>query len=139
MRSDFLLSLVPLAGMAVGVVFCAVADGLGSRRSMTLGHVLLEIASALGGPARGAAPLMLLRAVEGFGFLLVVLPAPGLARSLVDPRRVSAMMGVWRAYMPLAMTLALPFVGMHMPSQNRRGSARRSLCVDRCCADACDG
>jgi cyanate permease len=52
-------------------------------------------------------PLMLLRAAEGFGFLLVVLPAPGLVRSLVEPRRASAMMGWWGAYMPLATALAL--------------------------------
>jgi cyanate permease len=50
---------------------------------------------------------MLLRAAEGFGFLLVVLPAPGLVRSLVEPHRVSAMIGLWGAYMPLATALAL--------------------------------
>src|SRR6185503_1592290 len=63
--------------------------------------------SALGGFAQGASTLMVLRAAEGFGFLLVVLPAPGLVRSLVEPRRVSAMLGFWGAYMPLATALAL--------------------------------
>ena len=106
-QAGFLLSLVQLAGMTVGVVFGVVADALGGRRSMTLGLVLLAIVSALGGLAQGAAPLMLLRAVEGFGFLLVVLPAPGLVRRLVEPQRVSAMMGLWGAYMPLATAVAL--------------------------------
>ena len=106
-QAGFLLSLVQLAGMTTGVVFGVVADSLGSRRSMTLGLVLLAIVSALGGLAQGVAPLMLLRAAEGFGFLLVVLPAPGLVRRLVEPRRVSAMMGLWGAYMPLATALAL--------------------------------
>jgi MFS family permease len=40
-QAGFLLSLVELAGMALGVVFRAVAASLGSRRSMTLGLVLL--------------------------------------------------------------------------------------------------
>jgi MFS family permease len=106
-QAGFLLSLVQLAGMTVGVVFGVLADGLGSRRSMTLGLVLLAIVSALGGLAQGVAPLMLLRATEGFGFLLVVLPAPGLVRTLVEPQRVNAMMGLWGAYMPLATALAL--------------------------------
>src|SRR6187455_2520511 len=61
-QAGFLLSLVQLAGMAVGVVFGVVADGLGSRRSMTLGLVALAIVSALGGLTQGAAPLMVLRA-----------------------------------------------------------------------------
>jgi len=106
-QAGFLLSLVQLAGMTVGVVFGVLADGLGSRLSMTLGLVLLAIVSALGGLAQGVAPLMLLRATEGFGFLLVVLPAPGLVRTLVEPQRVNAMMGIWGAYMPLATALAL--------------------------------
>jgi MFS family permease len=106
-QAGFLLSLVQLAGMTAGVVFGVVADRLGGRRSMTLGLVLLAIVSALGGFAQGASTLMVLRAAEGFGFLLVVLPAPGLVRSLVEPRRVSAMLGFWGAYMPLATALAL--------------------------------
>jgi CP family cyanate transporter-like MFS transporter len=106
-QAGFLLSLVQLAGMTAGLVFGVVADGLGSRRSMTLGLVLLTIVSALGGLAQGVAPLMLLRALEGFGFLLVVLPAPGWVRRLVAPARVSAMLGLWGAYMPLATAVAL--------------------------------
>jgi MFS family permease len=120
-QAGFLLSLVQLAGMTAGVVFGVVADGLGSRRSMTLGLALLAIASALGGLAQGAAPLMLLRAAEGFGFLLVVLPAPGLVRSLVEPRRVSAMMGLWGAYMPLATALALLFGPLAIAAIGWRG------------------
>ncbi len=107
LQAGFLLSLVQLAGMTAGAVFGVVADSIGSRRSMTLGLVLLAVVSALGGLAQAVAPLMLLRAAEGFGFLLVVLPAPGLVRGLVEPRRVSAMMGLWGAYMPLATALAL--------------------------------
>ena len=52
-QAGFLLSLVQLAGMTLGVVFGVVADTLGSRRSMTLGLVLLAIVSALGGLTRG--------------------------------------------------------------------------------------
>ncbi len=106
-EAGFLLSLVQLAGMAAGVAFGVVADGLGLRRSMLLGLCVLAAASAAGGAAPGVAALMLLRAVEGFGFLLVVLPAPGLVRQLVPPQRVSAMLGLWGAYMPLATALAL--------------------------------
>lgn len=106
-QAGFLLSLVQLAGMTAGAVFGVVADGLGLRRSMLLGLALLALASVLGGFAPGVGVLMLLRAVEGFGFLLVVLPAPGLVRRLVAPQQVSRMLGLWGAYMPLATALAL--------------------------------
>jgi MFS transporter, CP family, cyanate transporter len=106
-QAGFLLSMVQLAGMSAGAVFGVLADGLGLRRSMLLGLALLVAASSAGALAQGASALMALRALEGFGFLLVVLPAPGLVRRLVPPARMSAMLGVWGAYMPLATTLAL--------------------------------
>jgi predicted MFS family arabinose efflux permease len=106
-QAGFLLSLVQAAGMSLGLVFGTVADGLGLRRSMILGLCVLGVASLLGGAATDVPALMLLRALEGFGFLLVVLPAPGLVRQLLPPGRVTAMLGVWGAYMPLATALAL--------------------------------
>jgi MFS family permease len=107
LQAGFLLSLVQLAGMSVGVVFGVLADGLGLRRSMLCGLLVLTAASALGGWARDVPVLMWLRAVEGFGFLLVVLPVPGLIRQFVARERLSAMLGIWGAYMPLATALAL--------------------------------
>ena len=106
-EAGFLLSLVQAAGMTMGVAFGAVADGLGLRRSMVVGLCVLALASLLGGAATGVPALMGLRALEGFGFLLVVLPAPGLVRQLVPPHRMQTMLGVWGAYMPLATALAL--------------------------------
>jgi MFS family permease len=106
-QAGFLVSLMQLAGMVFGLAFGVLADGIGARRSMVLGLTVLAAASALGAAANGVAPLMLLRAAEGFGFLLAVLPAPGLVRRLVAPRRVNAMLGLWGAYMPLATALAL--------------------------------
>ncbi len=106
-QAGFLLSLVQLAGMTAGLAFGVVADGLGPRRSMACGLVVLAAASAAGGFAHGPAGLMALRALEGFGFLLVVLPAPGFVRALVAPERASSFIGLWGAYMPLATALAL--------------------------------
>ncbi len=106
-QAGFLLSLVQAAGMTLGVAFGALADGLGGRRSMLLGLAVLALASAGGGAATGVGALLALRAVEGFGFLLVVLPAPGLLRALAAPQAVNRLLGLWGAYMPLATALAL--------------------------------
>ncbi len=107
LQAGFLLSLVQVAGMTLGVAFGALADGLGARRSMLLGLLLLACLSALGGAVHSVPMLMALRALEGFGFLLVVLPAPGLMRQLVAPERVNRMMGLWGTYMPFGAALAL--------------------------------
>src|SRR4249920_446247 len=107
LQAAFLLSMVQGAGMCAGVAFGALADALGLRRSMLIGLAVLAVASVLGGASEHVALLLALRAVEGFGFLLVVLPAPGLVRRLVPPERTSLMLGVWGAYMPLATASAL--------------------------------
>jgi MFS family permease len=84
-QAGFLLSVVQGAGMALGLVLGAWADSLGGRRSMALGLLLVGGASFAGGAAQGASAaawLLASRVLEGLGFLLVVLPAPGLVRAL---------------------------------------------------------
>ena len=106
-QAGFLLSLVQMAGMLLGIGVGLAADGLGARRSMLIGLLVLALASALGGAARDVFALMLLRACEGFGFLLVVLPAPGLIRRLVAPQRMNLMLGLWGTYMATGAAAAL--------------------------------
>ena len=106
-EAGFLLSLVQLAGLALGLVVGLAADGLGLKRTMVAGLLLVGVASMAGGWATSAASLLSLRAVEGLGFLAASMPAPGLIRRLVPAERLSGMLGVWGAYMPFATALAL--------------------------------
>lgn len=106
-QAGFLLSLVQLAGMTLGLAAGLAADGLGLKRTMIGGLLLLSGASVLGGGAADAHGLMALRAAEGMGFLLASMPAPALIRRLVDPGRMSGMLGLWGAYMPVGTALAL--------------------------------
>lgn len=107
LQAGFLLSLVQLAGMAGGLLLGLAADRIGPRRSLLGGLWLLAAASAAGGAMQGVAALLVLRAIEGVGFLLVVLPAPGLVRRLATPGRSAATLGLWGSYMPLATALVL--------------------------------
>lgn len=106
-QAGFLLSLVQLAGMTLGLAIGAAADSIGPRRTMVLGLVILSLASLLGGAAGSPEILLTLRAVEGVGFLLACLPAPGLIRRLVEPARLNPMLGFWSAYMPIGTSAAL--------------------------------
>jgi MFS family permease len=106
-EAGFLLSLVQLAGMTAAIAVGAWADSLGLKRSMVLGLAILAVASVGGGLASGPAPLLALRAIEGFGFLLVVLPAPALVRELAPPGRINQVLGLWGAYMPFGTALGL--------------------------------
>ena len=106
-QAGFLLSLVQLGGMTLGLVAGLAADSLGLKRTMVAGLVILSAAGFAGAGVHEASQLLALRAVEGFGFLLASMPAPGLIRRLVTPRRLRVSMGLWGAYMPLGTALAL--------------------------------
>jgi MFS family permease len=106
-QAGFLLSLVQVAGMALGLLVGLGVDNLGLRRSVLTGLLLLAGASLLGGWSRSPETLLLLRGIEGLGFLLVAMPAPSLIRLLVQPEHMNAMFGLWGAYMPLGTALAL--------------------------------
>ncbi|MEO8249100.1 MAG: MFS transporter [Burkholderiales bacterium] len=106
-EAGFLLSLVQVAGMAFGIFAGLAADSVGLKRCMLAGLVTLSVAGMAGGFATAALPLLVLRAVEGFGFLLAVMPAPGLIRRLVARERLNTMLGLWSCYMPLGTALAL--------------------------------
>lgn len=106
-EAGFLLSLVQLAGMALGLLVGVAADGVGLKRTMVAGLALTGVASALGAWATSATALLVLRAFEGLGFLLASMPAPALIRRVVEPTRVARMLGLWGAYMPVATAGAL--------------------------------
>lgn len=106
-QAGFLLSAVQVASMTLGLAVGLSADSLGLRRSMLMGLALLSVASISGGCVANANGLLFLRALEGLGFLLVVMPAPALIRRTVDASQLSARMGWWGTYMPTGSALAL--------------------------------
>ena len=107
-EAGFLLSLVQVAGMVLGLVGGAFADRLGLRQTAVTGLLLLGLGSFGGALGTGVNTLLAARALEGIGFLMVVLPCPGLLRQLVQGvASTGRWMGVWGAYMPLGASLGL--------------------------------
>ncbi|KQP14745.1 CynX/NimT family MFS transporter [Pseudorhodoferax sp. Leaf267] len=106
-QAGFLVSMVQLAGMGLGLLVGLAGDGLGLRRCMLTGLLVLSAASVAGGFVHDATGLLALRACEGFGFLLAVTPGPSLIRRSVASGDLDAKLGLWGAYMPLGTALAL--------------------------------
>lgn len=106
-QAGFLLSMVQLAGLSLGLAVGLAADGLGLRRTLLAGLWLLSGASLAGGFVASVPALLALRALEGLGFLLAVMPAPGLIRRLVPAGRLSLRLGMWGTCMPVGTALAL--------------------------------
>lgn len=105
-QAGFLLSLTQLAGMLAGVMIGVFSDGLGLRRSIISGQMILCVASVIGMGARQPDELLMLRALEGLGFLLTTLPTPGLIRQLVSRERLALHLGLWGCYVAIGTSIA---------------------------------
>lgn len=106
-ESGFLLSLVQMGGMTLGLLVGLVAQKIGLRRCVIIGLALLSISSACGALVATKGALLLFRALEGCGFLMVVMPGPALIKRLVPADQLNRIMGVWGTYIPTATVIAL--------------------------------
>ncbi len=108
--SGFLLSIIQLAGMSLGLPIGLMAERIGLRRCILSGLGIIAIASTLGALFDAITLVLLFRAIEGCGFLMVALPAPPMIRRLVSPASLSRVMGLWSCHMPIG-TITVLIVG----------------------------
>ena len=106
-QAGFLISMVQFAAMVLGLVVGLVSDRLGLRRVMVGGLTLVTLAGLAGGFSTDPRMLLLLRALEGLGFLMAVTPGPSLIRRGAAAPSLQARLGQWGAYMPLGSAMAL--------------------------------
>ena len=106
-ESGFLLSLVQVGGMTLGVLVGLMAEKIGLRRCILSGLAMLAFSSLAGPVLSGKTALFVFRGIEGVGFLMVVMPAPGMIRRLVEPAYLSRLLGLWGCYIPIGTVLAL--------------------------------
>ena len=110
-EAGFLLSLVQLAGMTLGLLAgwwrmpSACAGACSPGWPSWRWRARWAVWSGAGCPFGGF--LLVLRALEGVGFLMAVMPGPGLIRSAGAAEAEKSAMGMWGAYMPLGVALAL--------------------------------
>ena len=105
--SGFLLSAVQIGGLLLGLPIALVAERIGLRRCVLAGLTILALSSALGAWLNDSLLILVCRATEGCGFLMVAMPIPALIRRLVPPDRLSPIMGLWGCYMPLGTVVIL--------------------------------
>lgn len=110
-----LISCFALVGAVAGAPIGLAVDRIGAERMIASGLLLQAAGSAIGGLAPGANLLLTMRALEGFGFLGVIVAAPPLIYALAPKRKLDRAMAIWATFMPVGMTvimLASPLLGL---------------------------
>lgn len=104
---SWMVSLFMIAPAFIGLVAGSIIDRFDPGRMMIAGLVIMALAGALGAWAPSTGMLFVSRALESVGYLVAVLPGPSLIARLIEPARLRAWLGIWSAYMPAGMGLAL--------------------------------
>lgn len=110
-----LISCFALVGAVAGAPIGLAVDRIGAERMIASGLLLQAAGSAIGGMSPGASLLLTMRALEGLGFLGVIVAAPPLIYALAPKRKLDRAMAIWATFMPVGMTvimLASPLLGL---------------------------
>ena len=106
-ESGWLLSVIQLVGATSSVLLGFVIGQIGPRTSLLTGLLVTAISSLAGGWASSGTQLLILRILEGLGFVLIVLPGPGLLRQFVHPRKINLWVGYWGGFMGAGVGMAM--------------------------------
>ena len=105
--AGWLTSIYYAIGAVVAVAVGLLSDRAGPRRLMLVGAAFLGVGSLMGGLVSGSAWLLAARFIEGFGFVGVTVTAPKLISVAARPRDYGLAFGIWGAYMPIGMAIAM--------------------------------
>ena len=105
--AGWLTSIYYAIGAVAAVAVGLLSDRAGPRRLMLVGAAFLGVGSLMGGLVSGSAWLLVARFVEGFGFVGVTVTAPKLIAAAARPRDYGLAFGIWGAYMPIGMAIAM--------------------------------
>ncbi|CAA7622054.1 MFS transporter [Magnetospirillum sp. SS-4] len=116
-QASWILSIFALLGATAGAAAGSIVTRMGARPMLPAGLIILAAASLAGAFATDLASLLVSRAIEGIGFMLVVISAPALITLLTRTADRQTAFGLWGSFMPfgvaLSMTAAplLPMIG----------------------------
>ena len=106
-QAGTLLGVVQLAGMLGGLAVSLLAELAGERRCLLAGLAMASLGSAVGATAPSVTALMLSRAVEGAGSIMVMVTGPGLIRRHAAQPRINTAIGYWGASTGIAAFVGL--------------------------------
>jgi MFS family permease len=106
--STFIVTTFNVLGMLVGMLAGMLGDRYGRKQLALIGLALMALGGIVGALVNDFAALLGSRFLEGVGFILFAVSAPGLMSAMAaNPSDRAKALGLWSAYMPSGGTLAL--------------------------------
>jgi MFS family permease len=111
--AGWVLSAFNILGALAAPMVGAVSDWLGHRRSILLGLGIMAAGSFIGSFAKSPSLLLETRFLEGLGYVLIIVSAPGLIIKVVNRQNMRVAFGIWSTFMPSGgamMMILAPFL-----------------------------
>jgi predicted MFS family arabinose efflux permease len=96
--ASWIIGLYAIVGAVAGLPSGVLINLVGARRSVVIGLVVIGAASCAGAFAASGAWLLLTRALEGAGFLMVAVATPTLLSLVSAPQDRDLVFGFWAVY-----------------------------------------
>ena len=119
--AGWVISIFNVLGLVLGMAVGGLAERLGHRRLAILGLATIALASLAGAAAPGATVLLASRALEGIGFVAVVVAIPTLIVRAVASADLKLALGLWSAYMPAGTSAMMVVAAFALSALGWRG------------------
>ena len=105
--AGWLASIFFAYGAGFGVLTGMAGGRIGARALLLTGVLVLVLSGVAGAFATGAAMLLAVRVFEGISFAAIVASVPKITVDAARPEDRELALGIWSAYMPAGMALAM--------------------------------
>ena len=119
--AGWVASLVNICGAVLGVASGLIIDRVGPRRVIVASLLILGGGGVIGAEADSAAALLTSRFLEGLGLVGTAVAAPAIIRAACRPSERNLALGLWGAYLPTGMAIALIAAPMLLENLGWRG------------------
>ncbi len=106
-QAGLVVSLLALMSASTGLFFGGIVDRYGPLRMAVLGLSISAAGSFAGAMTATIQALLVTRVVEGAGFILAIVALPPLIRLSSSAHDSPLAMGLWGAFMPAGMSVAM--------------------------------
>lgn len=111
-QAGLLISLLEVGGALLGFAAGLLIGRIGARRFLLAGLTVLALSGAAEAIATDRDALFVARAVEGLGYVLVVVAAPTLIAAIATEQQRGPALALWSTFVPLGVALGSALTGI---------------------------
>ena len=104
--AGWLMNMFVLTGIVLALPAGALTQKLGPKNTVFLAALIMAFGSALGALSPGTELILVSRAIEGTGFIIIAVAGPMAVITHSEPSQIGRGIGIWATWVPIGQVLA---------------------------------